>query len=277
MSETRESLFQDVSGQSPGQNPQSAIRNPPSGNPPSGDPPSGDPRFAVQGIFARAFRRLKPRTPAPAVEVVFRPFANVNSTIRLSGGRLEVKLSDILEKAPAAALEALAFILLSKLYRRPVPPVYEARYRRFLGRQSVRRQVMLVRRMRGRKQVSAPQGRHYNLEEIFEELNRRYFFGLLAIPLLSWSRAVSRTMLGHFDPALNTIIISRLFDSPGVPRCVLEYIVYHEMLHLKHPVQHSSKGRRRVHTREFREEEKRFARFEEARLALRQITSAEPD
>ena len=42
--------------------------------------------------------------------------------------------------------------------------------------------------------------------------------------------------LGHYDPAHNAIVVSRVFDDARVPRYAVEYIVYHEMLHLKHPV-----------------------------------------
>ena len=71
-------------------------------------------------------------------------------------------------------------------------------------------------------------------------------------------------MLGHFDPSHNAIIISRIFDRPAVPALALEYVMFHEMLHLRFPVDHTG-ARRRVHTREFREAETRFVRLKEAK------------
>ena len=82
----------------------------------------------------------------------------------------------------------------------------------------MRRQAHLVRQIRGRKFISGPQGAHFNLEEIFEQLNAAYFDGMLGRPQLGWSRGASRTMLGHFDPSHNAIIISRIFDRPECPR-----------------------------------------------------------
>jgi predicted metal-dependent hydrolase len=70
-------------------------------------------------------------------------------------------------------------------------------------------------------------------------------------------------MLGHWDPAHNAIIISRIFDRPQTPRFLLEYIVYHEMLHLKYPAEYRSQ-RRCVHTRAFKDEERKFPRYDEA-------------
>ena len=220
-----------------------------------------------QQIFAKAFRAIRPRTPLPEFEVRFRPYADVNNVIRMREGRLEVGLSDLLEAAPATVLESIAFILLCKLYRKPIPGRYQTRYRQFLNRRHVRDKVHAIRRVRGRKWIGAPTGDHFNLEEIFDELNQKFFDGLLGRPQLSWSRAPSRTLLGHWDAAHNAIIVSRIFDRPASPRFLVEYILYHEMLHLKYPIEHR-RARRCVHSPAFRAEERRFPHFAAAKHLL---------
>ena len=167
-------------------------------------------------------------------------------------------------------LEAIAFILISKLYRKPIPKNYQTRYRQFLNRRAVRNQAQQIRQTRGRKWIGTPQGVNFDLEEIFGQLNRQYFDGLLRCPQLSWSRANSRTILGHFDTAHNAIIISKVFDRPETPRFLVEYILYHEMLHLRHPVTHA-RDRRCFHSPLFREEEKLFPRFAEAKRLLEKL------
>src|SRR5258708_18453549 len=107
-------------------------------------------------IYARVLRDLKPRTGLPEIQVVFRRYANANSSIRLAEGRLTVKIADILEGAPAPILEALAYILIGKLYRRPIPPIYAHRYRLDRNRRHVRRRRQLVRRIPGRRSASGP-------------------------------------------------------------------------------------------------------------------------
>jgi hypothetical protein len=221
-------------------------------------------------IYARVFRELKPRTPVPELKVDFCKFANADSFIRLENGRLHVRMSDLLEGAPAPVIEALAHILLGKLYRKDVPRLYSHRYKLYLNRRDVRRQAHIVRQMRGRKFISGPKGEIHDLEQIFEHLNVEYFDGMLGRPQLGWSRQPSRSMLGHFDPSHNAIIISRIFDRPGVPLLALEYVMFHEMLHLRFPVDHAG-ARRRVHTREFREAEKKFPRFKEAKELLKKL------
>ncbi|MFB3779791.1 MAG: SprT-like domain-containing protein [Bryobacteraceae bacterium] len=221
-------------------------------------------------IYARVFCNLKPRAKPPQFDVSFCRFANPDSFVRFEAGRIEVRMSDVLEGAPAPVLEALAYILLGKLLRRPVPAAYTHRYRLYLNRRDVRRSIHLIRQIRGRKFISGPQGDHHNLDEVFEELNFQHFGGLMARPQLGWSRRASRTTLGHYDPSHNAIIISKLLDSPALPRLALEYVLFHEMLHLRYPAQ-TRGARRTVHTAEFREAERAFPGFRQAKELLRKI------
>ena len=221
-------------------------------------------------IFLRVFEELRPRTKPPSIVVEFRPFANANSFIRWEQDRMTVRITDVLEGAPAPILESLAYILISKLVKKPVSKIYGERYRRYLNRKDMRRSLQLLRQARGRKFVSGGEGSHYNLDEIFEDLNLRYFHGLMARPLLGWSRRGSRTLLGHFDPSHNAIIISRLLDQPSTPKLALEYVLFHEMLHLRYPVDHRG-ARRCVHTPEFKEAEKNFEHWKEAKELLRHL------
>jgi hypothetical protein len=226
--------------------------------------------IASKQTYERVFRQLRPRTPLPEVRVEFRRYANANAQVRWEDGVLLVRLADTLAGAPQDVLEALAEILLSKLFRRPVPPGSNDRYRRYLNRRDVRRSLDLVRQIRGRKQVEHPQGQLYDLNQMFEELNFRYFFGLMARPRLGWSPNASRNLLGHYDPSHNAIVLSRILDRPDTPRLAVEYVLYHEMLHLRHPAEHRG-ARRCVHTRAFKEAEKQFERLNEAKAVLRKL------
>lgn len=221
-------------------------------------------------ILEQAYRELRPRAPMPEFSIQFFPFANLNHTIRLREGRILVRLSDLLEGAPENVLHAILHILLAKLYRKPIDAQHAARYRRFSASHAVSTKIHLIRQTRGRKRVGGPKGSHYDLEHIFEELNRRFFHGLMARPLLTWSENHSRQSLGHYDPAHNTIVVSKIFDRAEVPACAIEYLLYHEMLHLRHPVK--LRGTRRcVHSKEFRAEEKLFPQLEEAKQFLKRL------
>ena len=64
-------------------------------------------------------REIRPRTPVPPIDVEYKRFANANSHVRLEAGAIGVRITDLLESAPAPVTEALAHILLGKLYRKP--------------------------------------------------------------------------------------------------------------------------------------------------------------
>ena len=221
-------------------------------------------------IFQQEYRNLQPRAPMPDFHIEFFPFAGINNTIRLREGRMKVRLSDMLEVAPESVLRAIAHILLAKLYRKPIDGLEGQRYRRYITGRDLVRRAEQVRAFRGRKHIAVAKGKVYDLDELFDELNQRYFWGLLARPQMTWSRDHARASLGHYDPAHNAIVVSRIFDSARIPRHVVEYLVFHEMLHLKHPVK-VRQGRRCVHSREFQAEEKLFAHLEQAKTFLKTL------
>ena len=75
--------------------------------------------------------------------------------------------------------------------------------------------------------------------------------------------AHAKRILGHHDAVHNTITISKALDARDVPEWFVEYILYHEMLHIKHAAKVIN-GRRYYHTAAFRLDEKRFYKYEEA-------------
>jgi hypothetical protein len=222
----------------------------------------------IEQIYLRVFRALRPRTPLPRVTVEFRRYANANSRIRLEDGVLSVTISDVLADAPAPIQEALASILIAKLFRRPVDNNSLTRYRRYLNRPEVRRTLHVAQRERGRKLILDPAGETYDLCRLFEDLNFAYFHGLMARPRLGWSLRPSRTVLGHYDYSHHTIVLSKLLDSADAPERVVNYVLFHEMLHLRFPTEHRG-ARRCVHTRAFKEAEKQFLGFDEAQKELK--------
>jgi hypothetical protein len=225
---------------------------------------------ALLDLFQEQYRALRPRAPIPPFQVNFRRFTGLNTTIRLREGAIKVHLSDLLEGAPDPVLQAIAHILLAKLYRKPIEKVHAGRYRRFASSEIMVRQMERIRQSRGRKKISSAKGETYDLDEVFESVNTRFFHGLLGRPLLTWSENVSKRCLGHYDAAHNTIMVSKVFDRRSTPRFAVEYLMYHEMLHLKHPVKVKA-GRRCVHSRDFKAEENLFPELAKAKEYLKRL------
>jgi hypothetical protein len=221
-------------------------------------------------IFQQEYRSLRPRAPMPPIVVRFRRFTSLNTTIRLREGQLFVNLSDLLEGAHESVIHAIAHILLAKLYKRPIDAAQNLRYKRFASSGAVTRQTELIRGARGSKRYFGPEGRFYHLEEVFDSLNTRFFGGLLGRPQLTWSEQHAKRSLGHYDAAHNMIVVSRVFDRPSSPRYAIEYLLYHEMLHLKHPV--TRRGLRRcVHSRAFKADEALFPQLKEALAFIKRL------
>jgi predicted metal-dependent hydrolase len=225
-------------------------------------------RADIQELFQRCHRDLRPGVPLPEFRIEFYPFASLSSNIKIREGRLQVRLSDLLEGAPENVIESIAHILLAKIYRKPIESAHSTRFRRYVSSHDMRAKSHLLRQVRGRKRIGSAKGIVYHLEEMFDELNHRFFHGLLARPRMTWSQVRSRRSLAHYDPAHNAIVVSRIFDHLLVPRYAVEYILYHEMLHLKHPVKMRG-SRRCVHGKEFQAEEKLFPQFRQAKAFLK--------
>ena len=104
-------------------------------------------------LFEEEYRELRPRAPIPALDIRFRRFTSLNTTIRLREGHLHVRLSDLLEHAPESVHRSIAHILLAKLYRKTIAPTHADRYRRHVSSETVLRQAEHIRQTRGRKRI----------------------------------------------------------------------------------------------------------------------------
>ena len=182
----------------------------------------------------------------------------------------DVRLSDILRDAPVPVIEAAAAILLAQMYRRRVPGELRDLYRQFALAHSTRRHIARVRRKRARRIEHHPRGAAHDLAPMFAALNLEYFGGRLRRPRLGWSARPWRSQFGCFDPSLNQIVMNKRLDRPDVPSYAVEFILYHEMLHVKHPLRAAACGLQ-AHSPEFRAEEKRFTHYARARKFLEHL------
>lgn len=111
------------------------------------------------------------------------------------------------------------------------------------------------------------QGRYHNLQELFQSVNDEYFDGTIQA-LITWGKknpkwSVRKRMLGSFCRITNTIRINPVLDRKTIPRYIIEFVIYHEMLHSVIPVEKKN-GRRLVHSAEFRKREQFFRDYKKA-------------
>jgi len=203
----------------------------------------------------------------PNFHVEFYPYSSLVLTIRRREDVVFVRFSDLLKRAPLEVLEGGAALLLGKVYRRRAPRALVLPYLEYARSDRMRGRIDRMRSRRVRRVSTMAQGRHFDLAAMFERINQQYFGGELQQPHIGWSMRSWRRQFGCYDPGPNQIVLNRRMDHPGIPQFVVEYVLYHEMLHVKHPTRRS--GCSLVsHSPEFRAEEKRFAQFAVARKFL---------
>ena len=116
-------------------------------------------------------------------------------------------------------------------------------------------------------------GVHHSLETVFARVNERFFRGLMPRPRLVWSVVITARKFGHYDQLHDTLLISATVDRADVPEFVVDFLMYHELLHKEMGVDRSG-GRAYAHTPEFRAAERRFPQYAEAEAYLLKLARA---
>ena len=224
----------------------------------------------LQDLCRYILTRSSPVFGAEEIEASFYPYIGLTHTIRRKANKWTVRISDHCRSAPRTVLEAIIMILASKVLGRKPQRQALSIYAAFRADPRIAGAVRARKLLRGRKIMGAHEGKYYSLREIYNELNARYFGNKVEIRTIGWGMRPGRIRLAHYDPVHRTIAVSPLLDSPGIPKYVLSYIVYHEMLHalFEHP---SSRGFNRHHPREFRRAESRYADYHKARSFLKEF------
>ncbi len=112
------------------------------------------------------------------------------------------------------------------------------------------------------------EGKYFNLQRLFDELNARYFEGRVRARITWGPRGKRRPSrdsikLGSYTVEDELIRIHPILDAADVPSFFLEWVIFHEMLHEVHDMPIVD-GRRVYHTPAFRRAEASFERYTEA-------------
>jgi hypothetical protein len=119
-----------------------------------------------------------------------------------------------------------------------------------------------------------PVGEVYDLKAVYAKLNRYYFKDSLDLAI-TWFGNVdiknrARVSLGLYYDSMKLIKIHKLLDRKYVPPYVIEFVVFHEMLHAVCPAYIDEKGIHRVHNKEFKKLEESFYCYEKAKNWIKQ-------
>ncbi|MEJ2411604.1 MAG: SprT-like domain-containing protein [Anaerolineales bacterium] len=184
--------------------------------------------------------------------------------IRNQGKDLEMSIQEGYISAPDRII--LAFLKLSvqpdvKAYRQEIKEyTFSRTYRQ------IRERLEYLGVPRG----SFAAGSIHDLRDSFERVNQAYFDGELDQPNLIWNNRLTRRKFGHYQWDTDTVMLSSSLDHTRVPELVVDYVMYHELLHKKLGARRV-KQNRIAHTGEFREAEKKFHSLQQAKRILNRI------
>jgi len=204
------------------------------------------------------------------VRVAFYPFRATLYSFKISkNGVAKVKFHIAFRQASADVFSQAADLMLTRR-RADRKNLERAAYDQFV-RAIPHSEFELPGARKARRVALTGPGQHRSLEESFRRVNEDYFHGQLEQPDLCWSPVRARRILGSYQERNDRLIISQLFDTPKVPLFVLDYLMYHELLHKFLGIGRRNDGKRCMHGKEFREIEKQFRYFTEATHFLKRL------
>jgi hypothetical protein len=117
---------------------------------------------------------------------------------------------------------------------------------------------------KSRQTIVRSKGRFFDLNALFDQVNREYFANLIDCSI-SWGanrrvRNQNSIKLASYSERTKTIRVHPALDKSYVPKYVILGIVYHEMLHHHLGVEQHN-GRKIAHTRRFRQLEARYRHY----------------
>jgi hypothetical protein len=227
-----------------------------------------DPSQALlQFICRTVLRQASPLFQNMSIDACFYPYIGLTHTIRRQGSIWIIRISDHCRHAPRPVLEAIVSILAHKIMRKKPGRKHWDAYELFRTSPSILEAVRKRRLQEGRKRIASHEGKCHSLQTLYQEINSRYFNNQIEISRIGWGLRISWVRLGHYDPVHHTITLSPVLDSPRVPKFVVSYIVYHEMLHaiFEDAPAHST---RRHHPPEYGRVEKAYPDYGKAKKFL---------
>ncbi|MBI2142916.1 hypothetical protein HYU20_01060 [Candidatus Woesearchaeota archaeon] len=212
------------------------------------------------GIVEEAFSRLFPEsgfdfTAAVTYSKKFKPY---NATVRKIGSNLHFNLSRSWKGVSDEIVVGLIQHLLVKILRKEsfFAAAAAAIMKENRGRITSLNMQLYDDFIKGVSEVAVANGvSDEKMESSFGRVNEKYFLGFVDKPQLRWGSGSFRK-LASYDYHTNTITVSSLFRD--APERLLDYLVYHEMLHKKLKFSSGNGSRNIHHGSEFRKLEARF-------------------
>ena len=224
----------------------------------------------IRVSLGKAFASVGRELGEPEILATFYPYSELKHTWKRGREGISLKISDYLSDAPETVLESLSWYLLCRAVGRKCPQGKADRYLAYARSRELWEPKKELYLSRSRNLSFEPRGTARDLRGVFDYVNSFYFASRLQDPILAWAAESPRRRLGFYFQPLNLLAANRALDSDAVPRYVLEFVVFHELLH--HVSAGNGRAARRVHhTLEFKKQEKTFSHYDDAERWLGKI------
>lgn len=119
--------------------------------------------------------------------------------------------------------------------------------------------------------VEHSSGVYHDLAESFTRINSAYFGGNMPQPRLTWNNIFTFRKFGHYDHTTDTVMVSSTVDRDNVPEFVVDFLIYHELLHKKLGVLWGNGRKLAHHNAEFTRLEQSFAQYSQSKKILTKL------
>jgi len=180
-------------------------------------------------------------------------FSDYNANIKLTPSKIIVNMSKKWRHIDKEIKIGLVQELLCKIFRSKKNTMNIELYHNFI------KNLDLV----GHEREVDPE-----LLKSFDRMNNIFFFNSMDYPNLRWGNKSFR-VLGVYDYQTDTITMSSALKKS--PLEVIDYVMYHEMLHKKFKYNHKN-GKSYHHTPEFRKWERKYPHWKDIEHKLKRIS-----
>jgi predicted metal-dependent hydrolase len=177
----------------------------------------------------------------------------------VEGGTINLKLHAMFLDAPVSVLRALARFLKNpdKSKQKNLSKLFHENGLDIVQKTKLKKSALLKH-----------QGKYFNLKDIYDKINRTYFKNRVRA-FITWGNGFSKKRsysinFGSYNWDSRIIRVHKALDRCSVPRYFIEYIIYHEMLHVYIGLKRDGNGRRKAHNSEFKQREKDFLHYKKA-------------
>jgi hypothetical protein len=213
-----------------------------------------------------AFQEVGGRFGFTDVEASYYPFKEFKTTWQRTGPEASFKVTDYLQGASGEVIQDFAGCLFTRIQRQR-REIYTPRVRDFLRSDEFVRMNQEKYLRRSRNLTFSSFGGVYDLEVLLNSLRRKGLVEDGECAFLSWTDRPNRFRMGYCSVLMRVVAISSALDRKEVPDYAAEYVLYHEMLHLKM----GTDSLRSYHDADFKREERRYPRWREAENWLKKV------